>query len=201
MAGHGARLLVGAPGTHRERRACRVRHLTQSGTARDGTFTGVCEWNVWRCPCQDVLSPPGGANQALCRRCARPNGRRKCHAPPNTPRDCLDNPPAYNVAGSRRPATRSRACASAASSCAPNESQVRPCRVLAVFWPFAKSQIRILVTCLSKTLAPSRPPLRNWDGLPRHLLLPLAWLGHTAGYGGLILESFYMGRCTLQPPV
>jgi hypothetical protein len=153
--------------------AC-IRHLTESGTARDGTFTGVCEWNVYGVALAKTYSHhAGGANQALCRRCARPNGRRNCRAPPNTLRECLDNPSAYNVAGGRRPATRSRACASATSPCAPNESQVRPCRVLAVFWPLAKSQIRILVICLSKTFKPAKSPLSERDDLPRHLLLPL----------------------------
>ena len=91
----------------------------------------------------------GGAGpriKQLCRRCARPNGRRNCRAPPSTPRECLDIPPTSDVAGGRRPATRSRACASAKNVRASENVPSRQNGLLEI----------------------------PRDGLPRHLLLPLS---------------------------
>ena len=52
------------------------------------------------------------------------------------------------------------------ASCRPPRLQHGAHLRFLLFRPFSR-------LCL-KSLAPSRPPLRNWDGLPRHLLLPLA---------------------------
>jgi hypothetical protein len=100
-------------------------------------------------------------NMRSSRRCARPNARRYCRAPPNTPRVCLLNLPTYDVAGST--AGNALACVRECDEPVRAEWKVSvqkrwpfPCFG---HWPKDERQIRILVICLSLWPRPNFAPI------------------------------------------
>jgi hypothetical protein len=123
---------------------------------------------ISRRPCQTYFHHSTTANQALCRRCARPIGRRNRRAPPSTPRECLDTPTTYDVGVvDGRLRARMRARVRRARAC-----RMKPRFGLFTFWPSAKSQIRILVNCLTRRFQAAKLDFQEGDDLPRDLLLP-----------------------------
>jgi hypothetical protein len=114
MAGYGAQLLVGARGTDCERRACCKRLLTSSGTARDVTFTGVCDGMRFASPLPRRIFTTQGARIKHYVDAARGQVDVEIAARRLT-REGLDTPPTNDVSGVRRLATCSRACASVTS--------------------------------------------------------------------------------------